>query len=74
MTSLGVCLRQVLLSGELDPAEISRELVTPVMDSLEEDHILTVESLGKNCHLPGSFQVSFSSWPLILTSHPDLSS
>ena len=34
-------------------------LVTPVLDRLEEEHIVTVESLGKNCHLPGSFQV----WP-----------
>ena len=31
-------------------------MVIPVLDKLEEDHIVTVESLGKNCHLPGSFQ------------------
>ena len=28
-----------------------------MLDRLEDDHIVTVESLGKNCHLPGSFQV-----------------
>ena len=33
-----------------------------MLDRLEEDHIVTVESLGKNCHLPGSFQV----WPLTI--------
>ena len=55
---------QVLLSeGQLSPRDLekgdAKELVSPVLDRLEEDHIVTVESLGKNCHLPGSFQV----WP-----------
>ena len=58
---------QVLLSeGQLSPRDLekgdAKELVSPVLDRLEEDHIVTVESLGKNCHLPGSFQV----WPLTI--------
>ena len=60
--SLGGCLRQVLLSEgqitleEIKKAKDAKEMVIPVLDKLEEDHIVTVESLGKNCHLPGSFQ------------------